>query len=131
MARRTVQSVRAADATASRWEWIRALLSLASVVPVLLEHGWLHRLLPLNLAEFLVFAALASYGAATVRQAVVRSRGGGSLWRELRRHRSMLILAGAGALILAERAGWSAVEAGDHWGELGLTLCAMIRSAQQ
>jgi len=99
MARRTLQSVRAADATASRWEWIRTLLALASVVPVLLEHGWLHRLLPLNLAEFLVFAALASYCAATVRQAVVRSRGGGSLRREVRRHRSMLILAGAGALL--------------------------------
>jgi trk system potassium uptake protein TrkH len=99
MARSTLHSVRAADATASRWEWLRALLALAAVIPVLLEHGWLHRLLPLNLAESLVFATLACYCAATVRQAIVRSRGGGSLRRELRRHRSMLVLAGAGAVL--------------------------------
>ena len=99
MARRTLHSLRTADASASRWEWARAVLSLAAVVPVVLEHGWLHRLLPINLAEFLVFAALALYCAATVRQAVVRSRGGGSFRREMARHRSMLILAGAGALL--------------------------------
>jgi len=99
MARRTVQSVRAADATASRWEWVRAALSLAAVIPVLLEHGWLQRLLPISLAEFLVFAALAAYCAATVRQAVVLSRGGGSLRRELRRRRAMLAIAVAGAVL--------------------------------
>jgi len=99
MARRTVQSVRAADATASRWEWVRAALSLAAVIPVLLEHGWLERLLPISLAEFLVFTALAAYCVVTLRQAVVLSRGGGSLRRELRRRRAMLAIAAAGAVL--------------------------------
>jgi trk system potassium uptake protein TrkH len=90
--------VRTATAASARWEWVRAALALAAVVPVLLEHGWLHRLLPLNLAEGLVSLTLAGYCAATVRQATLRARGGGALRRELRRHRGMLALAGAGAV---------------------------------
>ena len=99
MARRTLQSVRIANAASARWEWVRAALALAAVVPVLLEHGWLHRLLPLNLAEGLVSVTLAAYCAATVRQAALRARGGGTLRRALHRHRWMLALAGAGALL--------------------------------
>jgi len=99
MARRTVQTVRAADAAAARWEWVRAALSLAAVIPVLLEHGWLERLLPISLAEFLVFTALAAYCVVTLRQAVVLSRGGGSLRRELRRRRAMLAIAVVGAVL--------------------------------
>ena len=99
MAKRTVQTIRAADAAAARWEWVRAALALAAVIPVLLEHGWLERLLPIYLAEFLVFAALGAYCVVTIRQAVVLSRGGGSLGRELRRRRVMLLIAVAGAVL--------------------------------
>ena len=99
MARRTLTTLRAANAAATRLEWVRAALSLLAVIPVLLEHGWLERLLPIYLAEFLVFTALAAYCAVTLRQAVVLSRGSGSLRGELRRRRTMLLIAVIGAVL--------------------------------